>query len=122
MHAADTRLLGNEQMTAIDFSHVNLEYLIQARELAQCDPGAGALLLDIPTQLAQRLAGLTPANLARITRFKLPLVSPRLEQWWWDRLLRALNEGKPGELEVILEHAGLLGDANYMDTPGGDRA
>jgi len=97
-----------EMMTDIDFSHVNLAYLIQARDLARRNPTAGALLLDIPEQLACRLANMTPASLAQVTEFKPPLVSPRLHAWWWERLLRALTDGEPGELQVILEHAGLL--------------
>ena len=51
---------------------------------------------------------MTPASLAQVTEFKPPLVSPRLHAWWWERLLRALTDGEPGELQVILEHAGLL--------------
>ncbi len=97
-------------MADCDFSHVNLEYLIQARDLARQNPRASALLLDIPETLACRLAGVTPAGLAQITEFKPPLVSPRLEEWWWERLLLALTEGAPGELQVILEHAGMLAD------------
>lgn len=50
----------------------------------------------------------TPAGLTLVTEFKPPLVSPRLANWWWERLIRALTEGDRGELEVVLEHAGLL--------------
>ena len=61
-------------------------------------------------ELAQQLARVTPAGLALVTAFKPPLVSPRLASWWWERLLRAVTEGDRGELQVILEHAGLLTD------------
>lgn len=97
-------------MKDFDFSHVNLEYLIQARDLASRNPQAGALLLGIPDQLACQFANLSPAGLTLVTQFKPPLVSPRLANWWWERLLRALTEGDPDELQVILEHAGLLTD------------
>ncbi len=98
-------------MADFDFSHVNLEYLIEARDLAQRNPAASAQLLDIPEPLACRLANLTPHGLTLITAFKPPLVAPRIGTWWWERLLRAMDAGQPGELQVILEHAGLLGDA-----------
>ena len=109
-------------MTDIDFSHVNLAYLIQARDLARQNPAASALLLDIPEPLACRLASMTPASLAQVTEFKPPLVSPRLQAWWWERLLRALTDGEPGEFRVILEHAGLLTDAANGQTTGGNRS
>lgn len=97
-------------MAKFDFSHLNLEYLIQARDLARQCPQAGALMLGVPTELATQLARVTPEGLALITQFKPPLVSPRLTDWWWERLLRALTTGDRGELKVILEHAGLLSD------------
>lgn len=94
----------------MDFSHVNLEYLIRARDLATQNPDACAPLLDVPDPLASRLARVSPEALALITDFKPPLVAPRLESWWWDQLLRALTDGEPGELPAILEHAALLTD------------
>ena len=97
-------------MVEFDFSRVNLEYLIQARDLARQNPRAGALLLGISDELAQQLARVTPAGLALVTAFKPPMVSPRLASWWWERLLRAVTEGDRGELQVILEHASLLTD------------
>lgn len=108
-------------MTDIDFSHVNLEYLIQARDLARRNPGAGAVLLDIPAPMANRLATLSPASLAMIADFKPPLISPRLGEWWWERLLRALTDGQPGELQAILEHAGLLSGGNALQGQRGPR-
>ena len=108
-------------MADADFSQINLEYLIQARDLARQMPGAGALLLDIPESLACRLATLTPASLARVTDFKAPLVSPRHDAWWWDRLLRALTDGEAGELQVILEQAGLATVRTATPTTSGRR-
>ena len=98
-------------MMEFDFSHVNLEYLIQGRDLARHNPRAAALMLGLSDELADRLAHITPAGLTLVTSFKPPLVAPRLANWWWDRLLRALAEGDRGELQVILEHAGLLADS-----------
>ena len=104
-------------MKDFDFSHVNLEYLIQARDLASRNPQAGALLLGTTDELAYQFANLSPAGLTLVTQFKPPLVSPRLANWWWDRLIRALIEGDPNELQVILEHAGLLIDGMTGPTP-----
>ncbi len=117
LHRFQTELQTNDtrnmehKMAKFDFSHLNLEYLIQARDLARHSPRAGAVMLGIPTELAAQLAKVTPEGLALVTQFKPPLVAPRLTDWWWERLLRALTTGDRGELQVILEHAGLLGDA-----------
>jgi hypothetical protein len=68
-----------------DFSKVNMEYLIQARDLTRSNP----------------------RELALITQFKPPLIAPRHAAWWWQRLLNALQAGNPEELRIILDHAGL---------------
>ncbi|MDZ7751463.1 MAG: flagellar transcriptional regulator FlhD [Gammaproteobacteria bacterium] len=95
-------------MTEYDFSHLNLEYLIQARDLARQNLHGCALLLGIPEELAARLADVTPAGLSRVAAFKPPLVSPRLGDWWWERLLTALTDGDGDELQAVLEHASLI--------------
>ncbi len=33
---------------------------------------------------------------------------PRQEAWWWSRLFTALRDGRPEEIEAIVEHASLL--------------
>lgn len=92
----------------LDFSHVNLEYLIQARDLAERDPERAATLLGIPNDLAQLLGELTPHDLAHVSHIKLPLLIPRQEPWWWSRLFTAIRGGRTEEVEVIIEHASLI--------------
>lgn len=92
----------------MDFSRVNLEYLIQARDLARKDPEVVAVLLGMPCKLAHLLAETTPEQLAQVIEIKPPLLVPRQELWWWQRLFKALREGRPGEIEAIIEHASLM--------------
>lgn len=97
------------KMTNIDFAHINLEYLLQARDLARQDTHAAGLVLGVSEPLAGQFADMTPACLVKIKDFQPPLVAPRLDLWWWKRLLRALADGEAGELQVVLEHAGMVG-------------
>lgn len=92
----------------MDFSRVNLEYLIQARDLVREDPEVFAVLLGMSRRLADLLAEATPQELTRIIEIKPPLLVPRQEPWWWQRLFKALREGRPGELDAIVEHASLM--------------
>lgn len=92
----------------MDFSRVNLEYLIQARDLAREDPERAAVVLGISRRLAYLLADTTPQELAHITEIKPPLLVPRQESWWWQRLFKAVREGRPDELKVIIEHVSLM--------------
>lgn len=94
-----------------DFSKLNLEYLIQARDLTRANPRTGSLLLGVPDDLTELLSRVSARELALITQFKPPLIAPRHALWWWQRLLRALEAGEPEELRVILEHSGLLMDS-----------
>lgn len=91
-----------------DFSEVNLEYLIQVRDLATRDPELGATMLGIETGLAQLLAELKPADLSRISLIKQPLVVPREQPWWWSRLLTAIREGRLDEVKAVIEHIPLI--------------
>lgn len=91
-----------------DFSKVNLEYLLIARDLARTNPDLGVTLLGLPKNMAQQLAELTAHELALLTRFHPPLLAPRHEAWWWQRLITALHEGDAEELALILDHAGTM--------------
>ena len=93
-----------------DFSKVNAEYLIQARDLARSNPRAAAMLLGLSDDLVQLLSEISPREVALITQFKPPLIAPRHAAWWWQRLRNALQAGNPEELRIILDHAGLLVD------------
>lgn len=92
----------------MDFSHLNVEYLVQARDLARADPRLTASILYMPNELAQSLAALTPAGLAQLTQIKMPLLVPRPETWWWSRLFQAIQDGDEAEVRAIMDHAGLF--------------
>lgn len=94
----------------LDFSSLNLAYLIQAREIARHHPQAAATLLGISETLAIALAGVPPAGLVLIKNHRAPLVRPRHPQWWWDRLLQTLVEANAHELPTLLDHAALTMD------------
>ena len=91
-----------------DFSRLNLEYLIQARDLARTNPSSGAILMGLPDDLSQMLSKISPHELTLITQLRPPLIAPRYSVWLWQRLLNALQEGDTEELRVILDHAGLI--------------
>ena len=93
-----------------DFSRVNTEYLIQARDLTRSNPRMGAILLGVPDDLSQLLSNVSAHELSLMTRFVAPLITPRHSVWWWQRLLHALQEGDTEELRVIMDHAGLIED------------
>ena len=95
-------------MQDIDFSRVNLQYLICARDLARDYPERAAVLLGAPDALVQRLAELDPAALVAVTEVKAPLLVLRQEPWWWHRLFTALQAGRPDEIRAVLDQAGLL--------------
>jgi hypothetical protein len=95
-------------MGDVDFSRVNLQYLISARDLARDYPERAPVLLGVPDALAQRLAELSADSLAAVVAIKAPLLIPRQEPWWWERLFSALQAGRPEELRCVLQQAGLL--------------
>jgi hypothetical protein len=92
----------------IDFSQVNLQYLIQRRDLTKQDPQLAAVLLDIPDEMACMLPDLSPPQLTQIILIKSPLLIPRQEAWWWSRLFTALGDGRPDEIESVIKHASLI--------------
>jgi len=91
-----------------DFSQINLQYLIHARDLTRRDPELAATLTGLADDLAHLLAELTPYQLSQITQIKLPLLIPRQETWWWSRLFAAAREGRAEEIATIMEHATLF--------------
>ena len=95
-------------MREIDFSRVNLQYLICARDLAREFPQRAGVLLGAPEDIVALLVELEPAALVAVTEVKAPLLVLRQEAWWWQRLFTALQAGRPDELRAVLEQAGLL--------------
>lgn len=100
-----------------DFSDINLEYLIRTRDLARQDPEVVATLQGFSVELANTLLQITPKELTHIKRIKPPLVIPRPDAWWWERLLKAIHSGQSGEIDAIIEHASLITSSQ----PKGDR-
>jgi hypothetical protein len=95
-------------MRDIDFSRVNLQYLICARDLARDFPERAAMLLGVPDDLVALLVELEPAALVAVTKVSAPLLILRQEPWWWHRLFTALQAGRPDEIRAVLEQAGLM--------------
>jgi hypothetical protein len=93
----------------MDFSHVNLEYLLHARDLAREDPVWTAIVLEMPSLLAASLADTNPRDVMRLAKMKPPLLVPRHGLWWWSRILHAVHDGQLAEIEVVMDHAGLDG-------------
>ena len=95
-------------MRNIDFSRVNLHYLICARDLAKASPARAGGLRGVSDALGQSLAQLDPEALAAVAEIKAPLLILRQEPWWWKRLFAALRMGRPDEVQTVLEQAGLI--------------
>ena len=92
----------------VDFSGLNLQYLIQARDLARQDPLLASVLLGIPSAMAGMVGNLSPQTLAQITQIKVPLITPQQETAWWLRLLTALKDEDRKEIEAIMAQAPLI--------------
>jgi hypothetical protein len=92
----------------VDFSRLNLQYLIQARDLALQVPERLPQLLGISKSMAALLARVTPEDLCQIVQITHPLFVPRAEPWWWQRFLRALRGGRQEEVDAVLAHAALV--------------
>ena len=91
----------------IDYSSVNLQYLLQVRDIARRSPELGAAILGLPVELVSALASLRAEGLSKLARIKGPLLTLRGDPEWWSRLFTALRESHPGEVEAVLEHANL---------------
>ena len=91
-----------------DFSRLNLEYLIQARDLVIVNPHRAAAILGTTDAMTTILADLSPRLLAGIARINHPLLTPHRDVLWWSRLLAALQDGQSAEIEAVLEQASLI--------------
>ena len=96
-----------DEAVDIEFSTLNLQYLLQARELARVQPTVAASILGLPQELVTLFAGLNADQLAGIAKVKTPLLVARGDPWWWSRLLTALRDSRVDEIEAVLEHAQL---------------
>lgn len=91
----------------IDFSSVNLEYLIHVRDIAREDPDVAAPLLGMSPELAGLLAQAPAEYLTKISLVKVPLIAARGDAVWWYRLFKALNDGQAEEVDTVLQAASL---------------
>ena len=92
----------------MDYSQVNLQYLIQTRDLIRQDPQLGPALLGIPHEMAHLLSNLSPQQLTQIIQIKSPLLSPHQEAWWWSHLLTAMRDGRLDEIDAVIAHVPLF--------------
>ncbi|NIP72232.1 MAG: flagellar transcriptional regulator FlhD [Gammaproteobacteria bacterium] len=79
----------------MDFSKINLEYLIQARDLARQDSEMSSIVLGMSRELAHLLTETTPQELAQVAEIKPPLFIPRQDAWWWQRFSRPCVKAGP---------------------------
>lgn len=87
----------------VNFSELNMEYFIAARDFANENITVASIMLGTPPELTQCLATLTPRQLANIGYVNTPLIIPRDEKTWWPRFLRALKDGNRAEVETLAE-------------------
>ena len=92
----------------LDFSDINLQYLILVRDLLKHDPELASTLLGVSDEMGEVLTLVTPAVLSQIAKIQSPLLKPRQEPWWWARLLKALADGQQNEIDVVLDHSGFV--------------
>ena len=92
----------------IDFSSINLQYLLHVRDIAREDPDVAASLLGMSPELATLLAQAPGEYLTKIAEVKVPLLAARGDAVWWCRLFTALAEGNSEEVDAILQTAGLV--------------
>lgn len=88
-----------------DFSSINYQYLLKARDVAKQDPELAVTLLGIPRELADLLAQSSASELTSLVQIKEPLLMLRADSWWWQRFFIAIKDGRQEEIEAVIEHA-----------------
>ena len=88
-----------------DFSSINYQYLLKARDVAKRDPDLVVALLGIPKELVEPLTQTSASGLAALLNIKEPLLMLRAETWWWERFFTAINDSKKEEIDAVIEHA-----------------
>ena len=91
----------------VDFSSINLQYLLQVRTIAKQHPELASTVLGLPVELTEVLVHASDESLAEMAKIKTPLLVARGKHLWWSRLFNALKEGRQGEIKAVLEHANL---------------
>ena len=101
----------------INFSHTNMQYLIQLRDMARQQPALVELTTGLPRDLIGLLAQIKAEALASFAQINTPAFLLRPEPWWWGRLIHALLDNRHDEIQAILAHARLA--MLTPATPGG---
>jgi len=91
----------------IDFSNLILQCVLQVRNIARKCLELAVTILGLPVELVSMLASLIAEGLSKIARIKVSLLTLRGDSGWWSRVFTALKDPRPGEVEVVLEHASL---------------
>jgi len=91
-----------------DFSSINYQYLLKVRDIAKQEPDLVVALLGIPKELVEPLAQTSAPALAALAHINKPLITLRAETWWWDRFLKAINDGRQEEIDAVIEHASFV--------------
>ena len=91
----------------VDFSSINLQYLLQVRDIAQQHPELASAVLGLPMELTDLFVHAPDECLVEVTKIKTPLLVAKGDAWWWSRLFNALNECRQDEIKAVLEHGSL---------------
>lgn len=88
----------------LDFSRINFEYLLQARDIAKQNPRIATFILGASPELIQLFSQVTPQTLSYIAQVKEPLLTLRQEPLWWGRFFKAIDTGTGDEIKFVLEN------------------
>ncbi len=91
----------------IDFSNINLQYLIHFRDVAREDPDLAASLMGMSPELAKLLSQVPSDYLVKLSNVNIPLLTARGDAIWWHRLFTALVDENSEEVEAVLLAANL---------------
>lgn len=91
----------------VDFSTINLQYLLKTHRIAQGHPELASSVLGLPIDLIHTFSHITDESLAEIAQVKTPLLVTRGDSWLWSRLFNAMKDYRQEEIKDILEHANL---------------
>jgi len=91
-----------EMISDTDFSSINYQYLLKARDVARRDPDLVVALLGIPKELVEPLAQTSPSALAALMQINEPLLTLREESWWWHPSYRPTSSLHFGVRKITL--------------------
>ena len=86
----------------MDFSRINLQYLITLRALAQTEPELAAATAGLPIDVVRLVGQLSLEQLVGLAVRKTPIVRVRGDVTWWTDLLDAAHDGEPDGLTTLM--------------------